>query len=73
MRMTQPTDFGKEVKKKLVDINQTQSWLIDQVRGKTGMFLDNGYLNKIMTGQRNAPKIKQAIREILELPIPTDL
>lgn len=66
--MTQPTEFGKEVKKKLVDINQTQSWLIDQVREKTGMFLDNGYLNKIMIGRRNAPKIVQAIREILELP-----
>ena len=71
--MAQPTEFGKEVKKRLVDINQNQIWLINQVKGKTGLFLDSGYLNKILTGRRNAPKVVQAIREILELPVATDL
>lgn len=71
--MAQPTEFGKEVKKRLVDINQNQIWLINQVKGKTGLFLDSGYLNKILTGRRNAPKVVQAIREILELPAATDL
>ena len=32
------------------------------------MFVDDAYLSKILTGQRNAPKIVQAIREILDLP-----
>lgn len=71
--MAQLTEFGKEVKKRLVDINQNQIWLINQVKGKTGLFLDSGYLNKILTGRRNAPKVVQAIREILELPAATDL
>lgn len=71
--MAQLTEFGKEVKKRLVDINQNQIWLINQVKGKTGLFLDGGYLNKILTGRRNAPKVVQAIREILELPVATDL
>lgn len=38
-----------------------------QIR-KRGMFMDSGYMYKILTGQRSAPKIVQAIREILDLP-----
>jgi hypothetical protein len=29
--------------------------------------VDDGYLYKILTGQRNAPKIVQAIKEILKI------
>ena len=66
--MTQLTVFGKEVKKKLVDIGQSQAWLMDKINGKTGLFIDSGYMYKILTGKRNAPKIVSAIRDILELP-----
>ena len=66
--MTQLTVFGKEVKKKLVDIDQSQAWLMDKINGKTGLFIDSGYMYKILTGKRNAPKIVSAIRDILELP-----
>lgn len=66
--MAQFTAFGKSVKKKLVDIDRTQEWLADQVNAQTGCFVDSGYMYKILTGQRNAPKIVQAIREILDLP-----
>lgn len=66
--MAQLTVLGKEIKKKLVDIDQTQDWLVSQVKGKTGKFLDGPYLHKIMAGTRNAPTIVSAIREILELP-----
>ena len=62
------TPFGKEVKKRLVDIEQNQEWLIQQITAKTGLFVDSGYMHKIMTGQRNAPKVVQAIREILDIP-----
>ena len=61
------TEFGKSVKKRLIDIGKSQEWLIAQVREKTGLFLDNGYIYKILTGKRNAPKIVDAIKEILEL------
>ncbi len=60
-------DFGKEVKKKLIDINQSQSWLMHQVNEKTGLYIDSGYLYKILSGTRNAPKIKDAICEILNI------
>lgn len=62
------TPFGKEVKKRLVDLEQNQEWLIQQITAKTGLFVDSGYMHKIMTGQRNAPKVVQAIREILDIP-----
>ena len=62
------TPFGKEVKKRLVDLEQNQEWLMQQITAKTGLFVDSGYMHKIMTGQRNAPKVVQAIREILDIP-----
>lgn len=61
-------EFGKTVKKKLVDIDKTQDWLIEQVKQKTGLFFDSGYLYKILTGKRNAPQITQAIKDILAIP-----
>ena len=60
-------DFGKEVKKKLIDLGKTQSWLEVEIKERTGLFVDSGYLHKIFTGQRNAPKIVEAIKEILEI------
>lgn len=62
------TPFGKEVKKRLVDIDRPQSWLIERVASLTGMYFDRSYMSKIQTGQLATPKIVQAIREILDLP-----
>ena len=61
------TAFGKQVKYKLIDLGRTQIWLHEQVTAKTGMFMDSSYLNKILTGERAAPKVTQAIREILDI------
>ena len=61
------TDFGKAVKKKLIDLEQSQNWLINEVRERTGLYFDSSYLYKILTGQCATPKIVTAIREILEL------
>ncbi len=62
------TPFGKAIKKRLVDIDRTQTWLIEQVRGVTGLYFDRSYMYKIQTGQLATPKIVQAICEILDLP-----
>ena len=62
------TVFGKVVKKKLIDIDKRQNWLIEQVRERTGgMFLDASYFQKIMRGERHPQKIIDAICEILEI------
>lgn len=57
---TKFTDFGKEIKKRL----------IEQVRNKTGLYFDDSYLYKIMVGKRPASVIVQTIREILDFSKP---
>ena len=61
------TDFGLCVKTELLRHGKEQKWLEEAVSEKTGLFVDNGYMYKILTGQRNAPKIVEAICEILSI------
>lgn len=62
------TPLGLCVKTELLRRGKEQKWLEAMVRSRTNGYVDNGYMYKILTGQRKAPKIVQAIREILELP-----
>lgn len=66
--MAQFTEFGKDIVKRLIDIDHDQVWLINQVRERTGLYFDSSYLHKIRTGKLATPKILAAIREILDLP-----
>lgn len=59
--------FGISVKTELLRIGKEQKWLEETIAEKTGLFVDSGYMYKILTGQRNAPKIVAAIREILNI------
>ena len=61
------TDFGLCVKTKLLQNGKDQKWLEEVVSEKTGLFVDRGYMYKILTGQRNAPKIVAAICETLNI------
>lgn len=63
------TDFGLRVKTELLRTGKDQKWLEEVVTEKTGLFVDNGYMYKILTGQRNAPKIVTAISEILNIKV----
>ena len=67
MNCSKFTDFGLCVKMKLLQMGKDQKWLEEAVSEKTGMYVDNGYMYKILTGQRNAPKIVAAICEILSI------
>ena len=67
MNCSKFTDFGLCVKTKLLQQGKEQKWLEETVSEKTGLFVDNGYMYKILTGQRNAPKIVDAICEILNI------
>ena len=66
MNSSKFSDFGLAVKVKLLQMGKSQKWLEEAVAAKTGLFLDGAYMYKILTGQRNAPKVVTAIREILE-------
>lgn len=67
MNLSKFSDFGLSVKVKLLQIGKEQKWLEQEISAKTGLYVDGGYLYKILTGQRNAPKIVAAIREILSI------
>lgn len=67
MNCSKFTDFGLCVKTKLLQIGKEQKWLEEAVSLKTGLYVDCSYMYKILTGQRNAPKIVAAICEILNI------
>lgn len=62
------TDFGLCVKTELLRRGMEQRQLEKTITERTGLYVDSSYLSKIFTGQRNAPKVVQAIREILGIP-----
>ncbi|MCI5563836.1 MAG: XRE family transcriptional regulator [Intestinimonas massiliensis] len=66
--MAQFTEFGRNVKKALIDAKQTQAWLSKEVSERTGLVVDDAYMSNILAGRRDSPKIVRAIREILSLP-----
>ena len=64
------TPFGKAIKRKLLDIDRDQNWLIARVSEETGLYFDRSYLHKILTGRLNTPGVVKAICNILELETP---
>lgn len=74
MSKTNVSDFGKQVKIRLIELGQTQEWLIDKVKEQTGDFFDSSYLHRILsgklsgeTGRNGKPGKAAVIREILGL------
>ena len=65
--MAKLSEFGKDISKRLIDLSKPQTWLIEEVRKKTGLYFDDSYMYKIKTGQLSTPKIVQAICEILDI------
>lgn len=65
--MTQCTEFGKTVKKRLIDLNKPQTWLIEEVKRDTGLYFDNSYMYKIATGKIATPSIVNSICKILNI------
>ena len=61
------TSFGLCVKTELLRRGKTQKWLEEEITNRTGLFADSGYMDKILKGKRNAPRVVEAIREILEI------
>ena len=70
MNCSKFTDFGLRVKTELLRNGKRQKWLEDTVSEKTGLYVDCGYMYKILTGQRNAPEIVAAICEVLSIQEP---
>ena len=65
-------EFGKHIEHQIVEIRQTDKWLIDQVREDTGKFFDRSYLHNIKTGELSTPSIVTSISKILGIPVPKE-
>ena len=61
------TDYEKLVKHRLIDLGQTQTWLIEEVQKATGMYCDSSLLHKLYTGKLKVPKIRAAVDGVLGL------
>ena len=52
MKSCKYTAFGLSVKMELLRQGKSQKWLEDQIRLHTGLYVDDSYISKILTGQR---------------------
>lgn len=62
-------NIEKEVRKKLIDKDKSQKWLIEEIKKKTGMFCDNSILFKVLRGKVKSERMLNAISEILNLKL----
>lgn len=60
-------NFDKEVRFRLLELDKNQKWLIEELKKRTGLYVDSSYLSKILKEEKNPPRLVGAIREILEL------
>ncbi len=61
------TEYGKAIKKRLLDMDRPQKWLIDEVNKETGLYFDRSYLTKIANGAKTAPRIVEVINKLLKI------
>lgn len=61
------SEFGKKVKKALIDKDKNQAWLIEQIKAKTGLYFDSSYMHKILSGKYENPTIVDNICLILDI------
>lgn len=62
------TDYERNIKIRLIEINKTQKWLIKEVKKLLpNKYLDCSNLHKIMAGKIKSPDIVAAINQVLEI------
>ena len=69
MKKRELCSFGKKINHRLIALEQSKGWLIEEVKRHTGLYFDRSYLRKIETGQLATPKIVDAICEILGIAV----
>lgn len=60
------TDWGKEVKIKLIMLERTNTWLVERVKEESKGYFDNAWLQQLFTGKRKSAPKEKLILEILE-------
>lgn len=67
MNCSKFSDFGLCVKTELLRLGKTQKWLEERVSEMTGLYVDGGYMYKILAGHRKPATIITAICEVLNI------
>lgn len=63
------TKFGIETNLRLMEMNQTQTWLIEEIKKEMPeRYIDSSLMSRILTGRVNSPDIISAIGKILDIP-----
>lgn len=57
--------YEKKVRHRLIDLGQSQTWLIEQVKAATGMYCDSSLLHKMYAGKLKVPNIRRAVDQVL--------
>lgn len=70
MKKSKFTDFGLCVKTELIQRGMSQCELEKIVSRETGLFVDSGYMYKILTGKRTPEKIISCICSVLNIRNP---
>ncbi|MEE0800282.1 MAG: XRE family transcriptional regulator [Gemmiger sp.] len=65
MQKNKLTEFGLCVKTELLRQGMSQAELEKKVTEDTGLFVDSGYMYKILTGQRSPEKIIESVKKNL--------
>ncbi len=62
------SEFGKSIKKRLIEMDKTQNWLIEEFRLKLpDTYIDGSLLHKIIVGNVSSGKAVDEIHRILEI------
>lgn len=63
------TKFGIETNLRLMEMNQTQAWLIEEIKKEMPeRYIDSSLMSRILTGRVNSPDIISVIGKILDIP-----
>ena len=63
-----PEDLKKAVKHRLIDLGMTQRQLCAEITARTGRYCDRSTIHRVLSGETKRTPIREAIREILDLP-----
>lgn len=61
------TEYGRIVKKRLIEMDKSQVWLMEEIQKRRHGFMDSSYLSKILSGNRKAENIRCIINDILDI------
>lgn len=66
MQKNQLCAFGKNVKHRLIDLDKTNGWLIDEIKRRSDGYMDTSFMAKLMSGKVTSKPKENLINQILQ-------